>query len=298
MELRHLRYFVAVADQLSFTRAAARLGMSQPPLSLQIQQLEREIGVSLLRRPPGKLELTDAGRAFLLHAQETLAAAERATEVARRTARGEIGELRLGLSGSTPHHTAIQKLLRTFRNRYPKVAVSVIETHSLELVRLVRDGRLDAALVLEPRDVSSELLDITVLTDRLMVVLPKYHPLAAQRQIKLAALAGEPFIIVPRTIGPGLHDLIFTACRQAGFSPLVSQESSRTASAVCFVAAGLGVSLVPGWLAGMRAASVVYRPLAGDEPLVRIALIRRRDCFGVVLDQLLGMAREISPAPR
>lgn len=296
MDLRHLRYFVAIADTRHFTRAAEQLGISQPPLSIQIKQLEREIGHPLFYRSRSGVELTDAGHALLPKARSLIAAAVEAIEIARRGARGEVGELRLGLSGSTTFHPAIPDLIRRFRAQYPAIEVKVREAQSAILVEELLDDRLDVALVLEPLVPSPELRAQELLSAPLAVALRQDHPLAANKVIALAALALEPFVLLPRSLGPGWHDLVTAACRDAGFSPRTVQDCTRTTSAVHFVAAGLGVTLVPGWLRSMPVPEVVYRDIANPSPSARIMVMRSSAKRSVTTANFLKMVAHDRPS--
>jgi DNA-binding transcriptional LysR family regulator len=289
MDLRHLRYFVMIAETRHFTRAAEQLGISQPPLSIQIRQLEEEIGHPLFNRSRAGVELTDAGRALLPQARSLLAAASESLEIARRGARGEIGELRLGLSGSTPFHPAIPDLIRRFRARYPAIGIQVRETQSAALMDDLLHDRLDIALVLEPLDAGPELKMRELLTMPLAIALSQDHPLAESEVISLPQLSLEPFVLLPRSLGPGWHDLVTSACRDAGFSPRIVQECARTTSAVHFVAAGLGVTLIPGWLRAMPVPGVVYRDIADPTPSAQIMLVHGSRRMSTPARNLLAM---------
>ena len=272
MELRHLRYFLAVAEERHFTRAAARLGLSQPPLSLQIRQLEEKIGAPLFRRLARGVELTEAGQALVPHAQAILDAAGKSGGIARRAARGETGELRLGLSGSTPYHPAVPELIRAFRVGYPGVEISIRETHSSELVRAIGESALDVALVLEPLD-HGENSSTGPCTAPLIAVLPQDH--AARRStVALKRFAEESFILVPRSIGPGWRPRD-GRCRTAGFSRMSAGMLAHHFGDP-FVAAGLGVPS--------------FR-MAGDDALGRNRLSAARRTVAAGKDR-------IGPSPR
>ncbi|HEY9545342.1 MAG TPA: LysR family transcriptional regulator [Solimonas sp.] len=299
MELRHLRYFVAVADEGHFTRAAAQLGIGQPPLSLQIQQLERELGTSLFKRLPRGVVLTDAGRAFAQDARRILRDVEQASEHARRVASGELGRIRVGMINSAPFHPLIPQVIREFRRRYPDVAFSLEERTTPGLVAAVRGDAVDVAFV-RPIHGSDDGLSIeTVIDEDMLVALPSGHPLAHRASISLLALSIEPFVLFSRAVGAGLHDEIVAACRVAGFSPRVVQEASQVTSIVNLVASGLGVSILPASMQHMHTDGVTFRPITRPVPKARLSLIwRHEDRDAPQLVRLRELIRELAPAPR
>lgn len=270
MELRHLRYFIAVAEEGHITRAAERLGMQQPPLSQQIRALERELDVQLFRRKPRGVELTDAGTAFLDRARAILDEVDRAFSTARRTARGEQGRVVVGFTGSAPFHPFVPRVIRAFREMYPLVSLVLEESGSSELVQGLHNEDIDAAFIRSPVADVVGLVVRPLLEEDMLVALPAGHSLAQQADdhaLPLAALANEIFILYKRPGGPGLYDTIITACRGAGFSPRVGQEAPRIISTLNLVAAGLGVSIVPASLRRLQMDGVVYRRLSGSAAL-------------------------------
>jgi DNA-binding transcriptional LysR family regulator len=273
MELRHLRYFIAVAEEGHMTRAAERLGIQQPPLSMQIRALEQELDVQLFRRKPRGVELTDAGVALLERARAILDQVDRAFATTRRTARGEQGRVVVGFTSSAPFHPFVPRVIRAFREMSPLVSLVLEESGSSELVQGLNNEEIDAAFIRSP---VADVVGLTVrplLEEPMLVALPTGHPLAksrgAQRStpLPLAELAGETFILYKRPGGPGLYDTIITACRGAGFSPRVGQEAPRIISTLNLVAAGLGVSIVPESLRRLQMDGVVYRRLAENAQL-------------------------------
>jgi DNA-binding transcriptional LysR family regulator len=272
MELRHLRYFIAVADEKHMTRAAERLGIQQPPLSMQIRALEDELGVQLFRRKPRGVELTDAGAAFLDRARVILDQVERATAATRRTARGEQGRVVVGFTSSAPFHPFVPRVFRAFREMSPLVSLVLEESGSSELVQGLHNEEIDAAFIRSP---VADVVGLTVrplLEESMLVAVPSGHALAKGVNSKtpplpLAALANETFILYKRPGGPGLYDTIITACRSAGFSPRVGQEAPRIISTLNLVAAGLGVSVVPESLRRLQMDGVVYRRLVDGAAL-------------------------------
>lgn len=279
MELRHVRYFLAVAEARNFTRAAERLGIGQPPLSQQIRDLEDEVGARLFRRLPHGAELTEAGQAFLERVRHLPAQAGDAIEQARRAARGETGTLRLGFTASAILMPAVTGAIRDFRRAWPAVAVALDEDNSAHLAAKLRDGRLDLAFL---RQDGAEIGDMALhpIADEPMVVaVPAAHPLArkAGRRLRLERLRDEAFILTPRPVGATFHDAILAACRAAGFEPRLGPHAPQLASALALVAAELGVSVVPAVMRQFALAGVAYRDIAGPRPIARLALAHPRD---------------------
>jgi len=275
LELRHLRYFVAVAEELHFGRAALRLHISQPPLSMQIRALEEMVGARLLERTQRKVELTKAGEVFLREARQILERAADAVLAAQRASRGEAGELALGFV-SVADYNVLPPLLHDFRARAPGVRLTLREATTDLLVQDLSDGRIDLAFVLPPVDEAS--LEIRpVHREPLVVALPARHPLAATSgPIRLAALADAPFIFTPRRMSPGLHDDILAFCRRVGFSPRLEQEAIQMQTIVSLVSAEIGVALIPASMEHMGRTGVVYRSLVEKSPLTEIGLAWRR----------------------
>ncbi|MFT4251646.1 MAG: LysR substrate-binding domain-containing protein [Caulobacter sp.] len=275
MELRHVRYFVALAEELNFTRAAARLGIGQPPLSQQIRDLENEVGYPLFVRRPHGAELTEAGRVFLAEARQILEQADRALQAARRAGGGHVGALRVGFTSSANFHPAVTEAFAVFHWKYPDASLMVEESHSARLVERLRRSELDAAFV-RPGNVAPEGLDLLPLGDEpLVLALPAGHPLAAQARVPVAALRGEPFVIFSQGIGRTFLGLIREVCAGHGFDPTIAQETPHIVAMINMVAAGLGVAMAPGSIAQLAVRGVVYRPLDDATPRVPLALATR-----------------------
>ncbi len=273
MELRHLRYFLAVAEEANFTRAAARLGIGQPPLSQQIQALERELGTPLFRRTHAGAELTEAGAAFVVEVRRVLADVERAADTARRIARGEAGRLRLGFTASAAFNPRVPRLIRDFRRRWPRVQLVLEETNTAGLLEALGNGRLDAAFIRYTPSAPPPDLDLLRFADEpMLIAVPAAHPLAARASAPLSALAGEPFILFPRSFGSSLYDEILAVSRESGFSLQITQEAPQMSSIVNLVAAELGVSVVPASTAQVQLPGVRYLSIEGRVPLARLAL--------------------------
>jgi DNA-binding transcriptional LysR family regulator len=299
MELRHLRYFVAVAEDQHVTRAAARLGIAQPPLTQQIQALERELGVRLFRRHPRGVELTPAGQSFFADATDILRAVDRAVEAARQTARGQRGRLDIGLTNSTPFHPLVPRIIRAFHAAAPNVAVTLQEGGTGQLVDAVRAGRLDGAFTRSPVPNAADLVVQVLLKEELVVALPVAHPLAdgagPQPRLRLRQLATEDFILYRRPSGPGLYDTIIAACRRAGFTPRISQEAPVVTSTLHLVAAGLGVSVVPASLSRHHIEGIAYaRLLDRPQPLAPLNLTYRRGPNSAAFERLVEVVDAVS----
>lgn len=295
MELRHLRYFMAVAEELHFTRAAKRLGINQPPLSQQIQQLEQSLGTALFHRGAREVTLTEAGLALREDARRILREVEQAGERVRRIARGELGRLRLGMINSAPFHPLIPAVIRAFRQRYPAVALTLHEDATPELATAVQHDVMDAAFVRPLLGDASGLHATALVEEPLVVALPAGHPLTRRTAVALLALSLEPFVLFSRNVGAGLHEEIVRACRAAGFMPRVVQETSQVTSIVNLVASGLGVSLVPASMQQMQVEGVAFRAIRAPAPVARLQLIcREADLDAPHLRNLLQLTRQLA----
>ena len=267
MELRHLKYFVAVAEEGHVTRAAERLGIQQPPLSQQIRALERELDVLLFRRKPRGVELTDAGRALLTDARTIFAYIEHAVAMTHRTARGEHGRIVVGYTSTTPYVPFVPRVIRAFREAYPAVSLRLEENTSGQLVDALRNEQLDATFIREPVADPSGIVVSLLLKEEMVVALPKEHPLASPPRrhkdaaLSLKALAAETFVLSRQPVGSGLYYSVMAAFRAAGFTPRIAQEAPRMLSTLSLVATGLGITIVPESLQRLHFDGVVYRRL-------------------------------------
>ncbi|WP_414500442.1 LysR family transcriptional regulator [Zymobacter sp. IVIA_12111.31 C1] len=292
MELRHLRYFVAVAEERHFTRAAERLGIAQPPLSQQIKKLEQELGTPLFRRLTRGVELTEAGALFLEDARGIMSQVERARARAMSVARGESGRISIGFASSAVFHPLVATLIRYYRDQYPRVTISPIEGSTPSLVEGMDSGNIDAAVVRLPFNECGDNYCMDVLAEEeMLIVLPAHHPLAGEEEIALEALERETLIMFPRSLGPGLYDSIIAACRKAGFSPSLGQESPQVPSTVNMVAAGFGVSVVPASIRSVHAEGVTYHRIKGGQLKVQIALAHRANERSQAVHNLVKMIR-------
>lgn len=278
MELRHLRYFVAVAEELHFGRAAQVLGISQPPLSQQIQGLEAELGARLFERTNRRVALSEAGRLFLSEARLILAQVDKAADVARRAQLGELGELKVGFTSSAPFNSSIPQAMFAFRQKFPAVHLALHEMNSKQVADALMDESIEVGL-LRPLVLPDNLRAVELFSEPLMAVMRSDHPLAqdSAEGIHLAALAAEPFVYFPRNYGSGLHAQLLELARAAGFSPHFSQEAGEVITIVGLVAAGLGVSVLPASFRRMRMDGVVYRTLLDPQATTAVWLVQRRE---------------------
>jgi DNA-binding transcriptional LysR family regulator len=294
IELRRLRYFIAVAEEGHVTRAAERLGIQQPPLSRAIRALEGELGIALFHRLPRGVEPTAAGRTLLEEARAVLARAAQLPETARRAARGEAGRLAIGYTGSAAFHPFVARQIRAFRSARPGLALVLEEDGTPDLLRSLRAERLDAAFIRAAVGDVSDLVLETLMDEPMLAALPAGHALARRRAgIPLSALGGERFVLYRRPAGPGLYDTVIAACRAAGFSPTIAQDAPRMSSTLSLVAAGLGVSLAPASMQRLRLDGLAWVRLTGrPTPRVPLLLASRRGDRAPILAQFRRDARQ------
>ena len=274
MDLRHMRYCVAIAEEASFTRASARLRIAQPALSRQIKAVEREIGFDLFERLSHGVALTDPGRVFIAGARVALAEAAAAIQNARRAGRGELGLLRIGFTGSASFNPFVTGSIRDFRTAYPDVEVELVEEATSSLLDRFAAGRLDVAFMRPAPGEVDHLWSQSAVTEPLVVAMPSGHAQSARQSVPLQTLADDAFILYPRSNGRALFDLIVAACQKAGFSPKILQVAPQLTSVVNLVATGIGISIVPASMAQVATAGVVYRPLT-KAPRASITLVRQ-----------------------
>lgn len=275
MELRHLRYFVAVAEELHMSRAAQRLHISQPPLSQQISALEEEIGTPLFDRVGRGIRLNAAGSAFLEHARRTLAMAEQGIAVARQVGRGQSGSLSVGYVSSLTY-TYLPRILERFQIDYPDVRLELREMSVVGQVRALEERSLQLGLLRSPLQ-SSFLVLHPLLSEPFIVALPAQHRLAARRSIPVADLRDEPFIMFPRYLGGMFYSQVWSLCRKRGFEPRVVQEVTQTHAAVGLVSAGLGVALVPASTRALKIDGVTFRAIDDTDITTEIAVATAED---------------------
>jgi len=293
-ELWQLRYFIAVAEQLHFGRAAAALHISQPPLSRAIQALEAQLGVALLARSRRRVELTPEGRHFLGEARRIVESLERAAAGVRALAAGERGRLRIGFV-SLADYGVLPELLKAYKAAQPGVALALREMLSPELAAALVAGELDFGLLLPPVAAAEELEHLVVQRERFLVALPSRHRLARERgRLAVRSLAAEAFVMVPREIAPGLYDIVSGLASRAGFSLNVAQEAIQMQTVVSLVSSGLGLAIVPGSLANLGRRGVVYREIADPHPRLELWLAWRRGEPGAAARELIAQARRLA----
>ncbi len=275
MELRQLRYFVAVAEEGNFSRAAERLHVSQPPLSMQIKGLEQELGIRLFERSNRGVSLTPAGQVFFEEARSVLSRLELARLRALQTDRGETGTLSVGFV-SIADYGILPPALKSFRARFPRVEVQLHELTTDAQIHALRDARLDLGIGLAPVD-EPDLEFERVSREELVLAAPSNHPAAkGGRSVDLRTLAKESFIVPPRNIAPGLYDLTIGHCRSFGFMPRVTQQARQMQTVIGLVSCGMGFALVPASVRNLKRTGVQYRPLRGHAAWVEIGVLRLR----------------------
>lgn len=288
MELRHLRYFVAVAEELHFTRAAERLHIGQPPLSQQIQALEEELGVQLFTRSKRRVALTEAGQRFLASARQILADTELAAEQARRAARGEVGELRIGFTSSLPLTPLLPGVLNDYRRRYPQVTLTLREMFTTDQFDALIAERLDVGFVRYTNVTAPPGLALREIhRDPLRVVINQRHPLAGEKSLSFAQLRDEAFISYPHDAGTGLSVMLRQLGLAAGFEPKVVQEAREATTQIGLVAAGLGVAILPSPLECVRLSGVRYIPLTEANAYLSLAVAIRSETPSPLLEGFL-----------
>ncbi|WP_346293719.1 LysR substrate-binding domain-containing protein [Sphaerothrix gracilis] len=290
MELRHLRYFIAVAEELHFSRAAERLCISQPPLSQQIRSLEEELGVKLFERTKRHVQLTEAGKVFLDRCYVVLAQLEQAIVATQRVERGEVGQLEIGFVGSATY-TVLPEILSVFREQFPAVDLRLHELTTAQQIYALHNKQVDVGIVRSA--ITEPGLEVKcILQESLMLALPKTHPLSAQTNVSLSTLKNELFILFPAKMGPAFYEQIIDICQQAGFRPKVAQEAVQMQTIIGLVAAELGIAFVPASLKNFPRSGVVYRPLQEKTPKTRLYLAWRQHDASPVLEAFLALAGE------
>ena len=296
MDLRRIRYFIVLSEELHFGRAAQRLNIAQPPLSQQIRVLEEELGARLFERSNRRVELTAAGKALLPEARALSAQAERTGEVARRAQRGELGELRIGFTGSAAFSEVIPQLIFEYRRRLPGVHLRLEELTTQQQLTAMLEHRMEVAFVRGATrpELPPTLQATRLFEDALGAVLPARHPLAAQGgALSVGALKDEAFVMYPRESGTGVYDQIIALCQQAGFAPQLAQEARESPTIVGLVAAGIGVALVPASLRSINVNGVAYRPLREKAARSAMWLVLRAGVLTPQEAMIAELAREM-----
>ena len=294
IELRQLRYFVTVAEEMHFGRAAQRLHMTQPPLSLAIRSLEAALETTLFRRNSRNVALTPAGLALLPEAQRILQQTAALPDLLRRASSGASGSLSLAFV-STADYSVLPSFLREFRETYPAVEIDLREaTTDVQLEELIQ-GRIDVGLLIPPLPEKARLeIDyLPVLAEPLILAVPKGLPaLRGKAKADLALLTELPLIVFPRRIAPALHDAILACYHEAGLTPHIGQEAIQMQTIIGLVSAGMGIALVPQSVSNLKRPGVDYRPLVNRTPLVETGLAWRRDNTSPVLHAFLELLRK------
>lgn len=289
-----MKFFLAVAEDLHFTRAAGRLRVAQPNLSQEIRRLEREIGVDLFTRTKRSVALTPAGHTFLQHVRALLNATADAVHATQRASRGEIGRIRLG-SVSAATFGVIPNAVVRFRSAYPNVEILLSELYSVEAPDALRTGRLDLCVLHPPANVELALNIEPIWNEQLVAVLPAKHPLAGSQRIGLPTLRSEPWILWPREMATRLYDEVIAACAAAGFEPRVVQRAARITTVMSIVAAGLGVALLPITVARLGIGGAIFRPLRPPRVSVPVAFAWRQGQTAPELTHFMALARDSAP---
>ncbi len=302
MELRHLRYFVAVAEELNFSRAAGRMYLTQPALSQQIRKLEQELGVALFHRTKNHVALTAAGLALLEGARRVLVLVEQTAREAREAGGAEVRHLKVGFP-EYANHTPVADALQTFRRRYPYVELEEHETftlqETLQQIDKLHRGTLDIGFMLRPEE--DGILEVEhVLDIELVAAFPLGHPLAGRDEVYLRELSDERLILFSRGFHPRSYDYVVECCRRAGFEPKVVQRREPQlysgAATYRMVASGIGVGIVARpMVSGYRQYDVIFKPLRDPEPALELVAAWRRDCPSSNLQTFLEIIREITP---
>lgn len=291
MELRHLKYFVAVAEELHFGRAAAKVQITQPVISDQIRRLEQELEVKLFFRTKRTVQLTEPGKLFYKEAKQILERVEKAVSVVQKADRGELGSLTIGYTGPALY-TVLPEIIRAFRDRYPQVELVLKEICTNEQEEALRSGDIEVGFLHPPVD--GDLEFVSIMTEKMVLALPEEHPLATLAQIPISKLSDQPFILFPRQVGPYLYDRILSICQQAGFSPIVVQEVTPQPTVIGLVAAGIGVSFVSSSLQNLNRPGVVYRELDVPTPELELAAAWQPKKVSPVLQKFLKVVQGIS----
>ena len=292
IELYHLEAFLTVAEEMNFKRAAERLHIAQPPLSRQIQRLELDLGVKLFYRTKRQVQLTEAGRAFLEEARRILSQVEQGIRVAQRASRGELGRLVLGFEGSSACDI-IPFSLKVYQERFPDVELVVQEMATGEQLLALHEERIGIGFIVPP--FNDEALAVeTVWREPLILALPETHSLSAQWDVPVQELRSETFITGPRNSRCGLYEQTIAICQQAGFSPRIIQEAKEMQIMLGFIAAGLGIALLPASFKHFQRPGVIYRRLQPSTPEIELAIAWRRDDPSPVLQAFLEVVREFA----
>ena len=276
MDLRQLRYFVTLCDELHFRRAAEKLNITQAPLSVAIKSLEKELGAQLFHRTQRRVSITQVGAAFRDHAQAVLEQLDRSVEDIHKMVSGEAGQLRLGFTTASSLLVFFPQIIRAFRTRYPKVDIRLYDLSSQQQIAALENREIDMGLLRSPHiPVRSDIHFIEVLQDPLIVAMHADSPLLELEELRMADLKDEPMIFYPRNYGVGIHEQFLRLCSQAGFTPNIVQEVRESATIISLAASGLGVAVVPSELKCINVPNVRFRPLADEGAMTHLVMAYR-----------------------
>jgi DNA-binding transcriptional LysR family regulator len=290
IDLRHLRYFVAVAEELHFGRAATKLGIQQPPLSQQIKQMETELGLKLFVRTSRSVALTAAGHELLERSRRTLSRLQEDLNAVKRIGRGEVGALTVGFAGSAIL-SMLPDVIKTHRRDYPEVQLRLVEMATSEVIAHLLDGTLDLGFLRDPGEIEGLAIE-SLLREPFVAVLPSRHRLATQKSVAVGRLKGEPFVFYRRSMGPVAYDRTIGLCETHGFQPQIVQETPQWPTAIRLIAAGIGISIAPACVAKLAIPGVVFRRITAKDAFTEIALGRRDEPITPTEDAFVRLARE------
>jgi DNA-binding transcriptional LysR family regulator len=293
MELRHLRYFVAVAEEEHMTRAASKLGIQQPPLSQQIQSLEKELGVSLLIRKSRRIELSPAGKVFLGDARDILARAEQSIQRIRRFEMGEEGSIRLGFTSSASMHQMTPDLVRSFRETFPLISVEIEEGAAHDLINGLEQERIDIAFSRSSVKPYPGIASIELLKEDMVIAVPINHPLSSKPNgvLKLFDLKDENFIFYQQVNGSGIKENLLKECQRVGFEPKSIEIVYRIIGAIHLVASGLGIAIVPKSMQSIQPDSVCYKTFDIKHTLtVPLSIAYRENASKLTVKRFLSLS--------
>ena len=293
MELRHLKYFVVLAEELNFTKAAARLRISQPPLTAQIHTLEAELDLQLFSRTKHKVELTRAGHIFLAEARLTLSQAQHTRKLASQLASGSIGEVRVGFTLSAALNPAVPRILYNFRAENPAINLALQEMLTARQLERLSGNELDVGFCREPISVvaPSGLNIERIMQERFIAVIHSQHRLAKQNAVSLKACADERFVFFPPALGVGLYERVIALCGKAGFKPRVVQEANGVIAIVSLVASGIGISILPESAKSVALEGVVYRPFRHADAVIPLMLAFRKSENAAAVSRFVAHVR-------
>jgi DNA-binding transcriptional LysR family regulator len=292
IELRSLKYFVVVAEELNFGRAANRLQIAQPPLSRQIQRLERELGVELFERLNRRIQLTPAGHVLLQEARQLLLQVEQVISLTQKAGRGEVGQLVVGFEGSFSYDI-VPFSFKAFQAQYPDVTLVVHEMTTGNQQQALLENQIDIGFVVPPID-NTQLSVETVLREKFVLAVPEAHPLATQSEVRIHNLVNEPFVMGPHEKQCGLYLQVLRICEEAGFSPIIVQETNEIQMLLGFVAAGLGISLLPASVRSFQRSGIAYCDLHPPVPEIELAIAWKTEHPSLVLQRFLAVVRDFS----